>query len=64
MTKKNGLRRIETINIAKAITIFWLSLTTQREISTLPCFFTARVIVQSVINIAELSKAKSVPLCC
>lgn len=45
----------------------WEALTRMETLTSLwylPCFFVARVIVQLVINAAELAKAKSVPLWC
>lgn len=55
------------INASKLLFGSWEALTEMETLTSLwylPCFFTARVIVQIVINIAELFKAKSVPLCC
>ena len=45
----------------------WESLTRIETLTSLwylPCFFVSRMIVQLVINLAELTKAKSVPLFC
>lgn len=55
------------INTGKLLFGSWEALTEMETLTSLwylPCFFIARVIVQIVINIAELFKAKSVPLCC
>lgn len=55
------------INMGKLLFGSWEALTEMETLTSLwylPSFFIARVIVQSVINIAEHFKAKSVPLCC